>query len=137
MRKNNKLQFDENRLIVRSNTVSTRLGHARVILPICFSTPTSISSIDDFWFNMNPSVQFSGNYGEILLEFSQIYAILTMISQMSPSRIFGAQVFLLLNSVRQYKSKICLFSRYVKGSILEKMQFYSIFLCLEFQPTLR
>ncbi|CBY16318.1 unnamed protein product [Oikopleura dioica] len=46
LRKNNKLQFDENRLIVRSNTVSTRLGHARVILPICFSTPTMCNFLE-------------------------------------------------------------------------------------------
>lgn len=116
LRKNNKLQFDENRLVVRSNTLSTRFGRARVILPICFSTPTSISNFKDIWFNMDPSVQFSGKYGEILLEFSQVYAILSMMSQMSLSRILGAPAFLLLNSVRQYKSKICLFSRYAKGS---------------------
>jgi len=61
---------------------------------------------------MDPSVQFSGKYGEILFEFSQVYAILSMMSQMSLSRILGAPAFLLLNSVRQYKSQICLFSSY-------------------------
>ena len=116
LRKNNKLQIDENRLIVRLNTLSTRFGRARVILPICFSTPTCISNFKDIWLNMDPSVQFSGKYGEILLEFSQVYAILSMMSQMSLSRILGAPAFLLLNSVRQYKSVICLFSRYAKGS---------------------
>ena len=116
LRKNNKLQFDENRIIVRSNALSTRFGRARVILPICFSTPTSISNFKDIWFNMDPSVQFSGKYGEILFEFSQVYAILSMMSQMSLSRILGAPAFLLLNSVRQYKSQICLFSSYAKGS---------------------